>query len=209
MNKVTYPTDKVVPITLCRTHDDPVYELLRDYKNHPASRQKAIARQTAILGAIIDRFYQAHATCLREMSGSDFDVVAVIPSTRPTPVRAIHPLVGVVKMVQSFRGIRQILLERGTGRIGRSEPADDAFVTGPLAPVAGKTVLLVDDILTTGAHVQSAASTLRLKGATCVVALVIGRIIDTKFNDNKVRIWQKAEQEPFDFERCCVEGAHP
>ncbi len=53
----------------------------------------------------------------------------------------------------------------------------DAFVVDPLrhAAVAGRRVVLVDDVMTSGASIYTAAQTLRLAGALEVTALVFAR----------------------------------
>jgi len=71
--------------------------------------------------------------------------------------------------------------------------------------LAAARVLLVDDLFVSGAHVQSAASTLIEKGAAAVVVLVIARLINPASTDPySARIWQESHDRPFSFDRCCV-----
>jgi phosphoribosylpyrophosphate synthetase len=65
-------------------------------------------------------------------------------------------------------------------------------------------VLLLDDTLTTGARLHSAASALRLNGASAVAAVVIGRVINPEWNENCRRIWDQARATQFTFEQCCL-----
>jgi ComF family protein len=61
---------------------------------------------------------------------------------------------------------------------GRRERADlmrDAFGTKKSPGVAGKTVMLVDDVLTTGATCGAAARVLKKAGASRVIAVVLAR----------------------------------
>jgi ComF family protein len=51
----------------------------------------------------------------------------------------------------------------------------DAFRAGPAGRVAGKTILLVDDVLTTGSTSDEAARALRAAGAARVVVAVLAR----------------------------------
>jgi adenine/guanine phosphoribosyltransferase-like PRPP-binding protein len=79
---------------------------------------------------------------------------------------------------------------------------DDAFTVR--RRLSGERVLVVDDTLTTGARAQSAASALRLNGASAVAAIVVGRVIDPDWNDNCRRIWDQARATPFSFDQCCL-----
>ena len=61
-----------------------------------------------------------------------------------------------------------------TGLIGRQENVRKAFeIPGLSMDLAGKTLLLVDDILTTGATVSEAARTLRQFKPKAIYAVVV------------------------------------
>jgi ComF family protein len=63
------------------------------------------------------------------------------------------------------------------GRVERAQVMRDVFRVRPIPNrgLAGRTVILVDDILTTGATCGAAARTLKKAGAARVVVVVIGR----------------------------------
>lgn len=74
--------------------------------------------------------------------------------------------------------LRRVVSTPPLARRGRAERARlmrDAFRTAAHPALRGRTVLLVDDILTTGATCGSAARALKRGGAGRVVAVVIGR----------------------------------
>jgi predicted amidophosphoribosyltransferase len=58
---------------------------------------------------------------------------------------------------------------------GRKANVRGAFRTRPGAPVRGRTILLVDDVMTTGVTASEAARALRAGGASRVVVAVLAR----------------------------------
>jgi len=60
-------------------------------------------------------------------------------------------------------------------RLQRAENVRGAFALKPGAPVAGKRVLLIDDVLTTGATIEACARVLKRAGASQVDVLTLAR----------------------------------
>lgn len=66
----------------------------------------------------------------------------------------------------------------GLGEAQRRRNVAGAFVVRDPPAVRGKSVLLVDDVMTTGATVDECAQVLRRAGARCVDVLVLARALD-------------------------------
>jgi ComF family protein len=76
------------------------------------------------------------------------------------------------------RALQRLRATTTLARLGRAERLEvmrDAFGVRGRIPLSGETVLLVDDILTTGATAGAAARALKKAGAARVVVAVIGR----------------------------------
>jgi hypoxanthine phosphoribosyltransferase len=69
--------------------------------------------------------------------------------------------------------------------------------------IEGKRVLLLDDVYTSGASIQSAASTLALAGARVIAGVVVARFINPDFAPNFIT---QLKQRPYDFAACCLPG---
>jgi ComF family protein len=85
--------------------------------------------------------------------------------SRRLALKSAHPLRRVVDTPRLF----------GLGRVERAKQLKDAFRCRPDRRLQGRTVLLIDDILTTGATCGAAARALKRAGAARVVAVVIAR----------------------------------
>lgn len=134
------------------------------------------ARQLLQMGlaAVTWRWLIGHERCLAEAAGAGagFDVVTTVPSSRG---RAAHPLRDMIsRQVVPTAARHEDLLEPAepTGPEQREARAGMYRAAGTFA---GRSVLLVDDTWTTGAHAQSAACALKLAGAGPVGVLAIGR----------------------------------
>ena len=64
--------------------------------------------------------------------------------------------------------------QRSFGRQGRLEQARGAYEV--VAEVNGRSLLLLDDVITTGATVNAAAEALLARGASQVAALALARV---------------------------------
>jgi ComF family protein len=80
-----------------------------------------------------------------------------------------------LKVRSPLRRIRATPKLAMVGRTERSEIMRQAFQARPSPKLQGRTILLVDDILTTGATCGSAARALKRAGASRVVVVVVAR----------------------------------
>lgn len=75
--------------------------------------------------------------------------------------------------------------------------------------VEGLRVLLLDDTLTSGATIQSAASALSRTGAEVAAGVVVGRVIgtDDPAYPHRTEAWERQRKIPFSFATCCLDRA--
>ncbi len=160
------PLLPVTPVALV-TGSSPLYRALRQYK----SGQPDVAlRQGARLGSLLDRFFVRHGDCI---APDGLDLCVVVPSSlagRPPP----HPLTTLVAASRSLPQPVDAVFP-GASPVAHRQPSPEGYrATGA---IAGRRVLLVDDVYTSGAHLQSAATALEMAGARAVHALVLGRFV--------------------------------
>lgn len=79
------------------------------------------------------------------------------------------------------------------------------FTVDLAADVAGRHVLVIDDVWTTGSNAQSAALTLRRAGAAAVSVLIIGRWLNPR-NRLTQRFIRHRLGAPYDCHVCPVTG---
>jgi len=179
-----------------------LHNVLRDYKY--AEDEDVRRRHRYHIAALLLRFLSTHRGCIERAAGRPYDVLTVVPSKRGRA--GAHPLEQAIELAPALREIHQRLLDPGPGEIGRNRPAVDGFVARPAA--GGRAVLLVDDTLTSGAKLQSAAEALTAAGATVVAGVVLGRVIDVSDPQRypeRAEFWRARARVPFDFATCCLE----
>lgn len=84
---------------------------------------------------------------------------------------------GVQLDVDLLRRVRPTPSQVGLSRAGRQRNVQGAFHLGPSKSVAGHHIVLVDDVLTSGATVDACAAVLRRAGARRVDVLTLARVV--------------------------------
>ena len=75
----------------------------------------------------------------------------------------------------SLRRVRPTAPQTGLDRAARQKNVDGAFAVARPHRVAGRSILLVDDVVTTGATLAAASAALRAAGASRVAAFCVAR----------------------------------
>lgn len=192
-----------------------IYEALRCYKAGSDPIQRTWRREA--LAGMIGQFLAVHGSCIND---AGWDIACIVPSLRARPGR--HPLDMVVS-----EAIRAGCPGRGklppllgilwpgpsAGALRSGLAVADAFGVDRRM-VEGRRVLLLDDVYTSGAHVQSASAAVRRAGALQVDVVVVGRRIQRWWPDNRAILeWASRAEHRWDPQRCSrcphVRGARP
>ena len=170
-----------------------LHHVLAGYKRlgGPVARRMSMG-----LAAVLWRHLDAgHERCLARAAGTDrFSLVTSVPSS--SDGHALQDM--ICRHVGPLRQRYVPLLRRSASPV-----IPHRFDSGRYAAdgnLAGETVLLIDDMWTTGSNAQSAAAALKAAGAGTVATLVIGRHVH--------RQWGRCDAllrdltRPFDWTRC-------
>lgn len=175
------------------------------------------------LASILDRFLAVHEGCVAGVAGvagvgaGRFSLVTSVPSGDPSRDE-LHPLRRIVGRLASVTAGRheRLLTTSPIAALGPS--ASCASVAAPelavsrrfdprrhtvTRPLHGESVLLIDDMWTSGASAQSAAAALRAAGSGPVAAVVIARHLNRGWDRNDARL-RSMEARGFTFADCLV-----
>jgi len=86
-----------------------------------------------------------------------------------------------LKLSHNLRRTRYTKAQAGLNEKQRQENLKDSLIVKRPAEIAGKRVLLIDDVFTTGATLRAAAAALKASGAARVTALTLARVDNRAF----------------------------
>ena len=125
----------------------------------------------------------------QQWDGGEFSGLVAVPLARARQrgfnqahllARELGRRVGLPVLEDTCRRIRPTALQTGLTRAQRLENVRGSFAPGPRATLlAGRDILLIDDVLTTGATLSACARSLRQAGARRVCALTVARTVES------------------------------
>jgi hypothetical protein len=182
VSRLGVPLAPVMPAHLCPV-PGALYTVLMGYKEAPV--HEARRRFAARVCRLFADFFVTHRACLAEAIGVGIDLVVPVPSSSRPGRASLEACDGLSELSVSSVGPGATwaprVLQRAEGGIviGHMRPDAGAFaVPDPWrAIVRGARVLLLDDTYVSGARAQSAAASLRLRGARSVLIVPLGRVI--------------------------------
>jgi hypothetical protein len=177
-----------------------LHRLIVAYKREADS---SVPAAVTAIAQLYDRFLTGHEPCIARAAGlaDRFDLVTTVPSA--DPLRDLHhPLRRIAgELCEVTRERYERLLVRSDS-VAIPRVYDPARYA-PTRLLADESVLLIDDMWTSGASAQSAAGALLSAGARCVAAVVLARHLNRSWQDNDVRL-RRLQQLGFGYERCVL-----
>lgn len=167
-------------------------DVLTRYKGRDDEDDAFDPQCVRVVRSMLGRYLLEHGDRLLAVAGG-IDGIVVVPSTqRPPP----HPLENLVDSLDLDLP-RWSMLERGTGTLGFRQPNRDGYrVT---TSRESSRVLLIDDVYTTGARLNSAAAALNQAGHDTVASLILARRINTNYATEATQLWTSATTGKFDW----------
>ena len=164
---------------------------LRDWLTFYKDDGEVLADENAgeAIESILRRFFATNARWLEDLAA---DYAIVVPSTlRPPP----HPLAVLLQRAGVLPFDLHFGLRRTTAQLGHNRPSKTAFEAAD--QLAGKRILLLDDVYTSGARAQSAAFTLRDAGAEVAALCIVGRRYNPAYSIETADVYAQQAAMPF------------
>lgn len=165
-------------------------DILTRYKGRDDPDDPFDPRCVTTVRAMLGRYLLEHGERLCEVAGG-VDGIVVVPSTQRRPP---HPLEVVVDSL-NLDLPRWHLLERTDAPLGFRQPNRDGYRA--VIRREPSRILLLDDVYTTGARLNSAAAALSQDGHQVAGALVLARRINTDYRSEAAQLWATAVAKPF------------
>lgn len=210
-SSLNHPLLPITPISLV-TSQSQLYRALRQYKWFYSPTTSKI--QTLRLTALLASFLARHRDCI---APERWSLVTVVPSLNPIVNQRVrqHPLFSAIERLDELKDNLAELLAPGPQANFEKRNLGSPNAYRPISTqITNARILLIDDVYTTGAHLQSAYLSLVNAGARSVSALVIGRKIRRGVNSVPFSLLNtvprsklpKVPRTPFSIERCihCV-----
>lgn len=143
------------------------------------------------MAQLVEQFFSANEWLLDEI-----EQVHIVPSTRRLPP---HPLELVIRQTAVADQLVVGALSRTTEVLDHR--VANAFAYRGDEALAGKRVLLIDDVYASGARLQSAAAAAQRAGAQVVRSVVVARRINPGFHPIVQAKWDEARCNPFRWAR--------
>ena len=196
--RITGLADVVAPLTYAVGSTESA-ALLRDYKNHPVRSVRL--RHGLVIGSLLQLGITAHERCLVAVVGLPVSLRVAVPSLTSRP--GVHPF---AQMARAMGVVGEAALVPAPEAMCDRVVRPDKFTLEPARVAAGKHVLVLDDVWTTGSNAQSAALTLRRAGAAAVSVMVVGRWLSPGHPPTARFIERRLQQREFDPDVCPVTG---
>jgi competence protein ComFC len=168
--------------------EPPAYQAMRSWAEFDGPLRNAIHqlkyKRDLALGDELGRYL----VDLLQALAWDVDVVVPVPlaaarraqrgyNQSALLARPLSLALGLEYEPGAVRRVRETQSQVGLNFVERQENVKDAFC-GNAGMVAGKSILLIDDVMTTGATLNACANALHAAGAATVFALTLARAID-------------------------------
>jgi hypothetical protein len=207
------PPPKVVPICLFEL-GSPVHRALVGYKAavSPAGRRA----RTEALARMLAAFLRIHFACLLEPRGPVEPLGAERAKITPVPSsiggrpswHGQHPLATICAVAAALMPELgellepSLLLRPGPCPPGRLAAMAEGFLVTEAAEVAGTTVVVVDDVFTSGARALSAAAALQKAGARVAAVVPLGRLVRPEHNAATAAFWATQQSRRYRIDEC-------
>lgn len=199
---------RIVPLFLFEL-GTPVHRTLTGYKAAITPARRAAC--SAAFSGLLERWLGSHRTCLLGEGGRAI-VVPVPSSTGGRPSwSGRHPLEELGRSaVDALAWLRvEPLLAPGDLPPARLRARADGYEVPAGADLEGRAVVVLDDMLVSGARLASAAAALTAAGARVLAAVPLGRLVRPGHNDATRAFWEDRRQTSSDAEVCALCAPRP